>query len=63
MNTHLTPEFEVLNFGFKVAHVGDLRAVFSEDKGQIHKRMIIPHYRKLLQSPLNLSRAYKQQPS
>lgn len=32
MNTHLTPESKVLNFGFEVAHVGDLRAVFTKEE-------------------------------
>lgn len=34
-NPHLTPEFEVLNFGFEVSYVCDLRAVLAERKERV----------------------------
>lgn len=32
LNTHLTPESKVLDFGFEVTHVSDLRTIYSKEK-------------------------------
>lgn len=52
-NPHLTPEFEVLNFGFEVSYVCDLRAVLAERKERgkyfiIQKRIKSKNLLKLL---------------